>query len=763
MEPDRQDVNYQFGVFELSGRTGELRKNGMVLRLPPQPTQVLKLLVSRGGELVRREEMEQEVWKGDTIVDFELGLNRCIRRIRTVLLDDADSPRYVETIPRVGYRFIAPVRVVPAPPKGLAKSPVPATIPEPASTPQPVLPAQDVPIHPTVVPISSELNAAPTESAAPPIAPVVKSPPWFRAPVLLSAVVLVLLVAYFGVRRLQKPAEPDVRSTYVIEPLTSEPGLVGSPSFSPDGTQIAFAWNGKHQDAYDIYVKKVGSSEVTRVTKSPDLDFSPAWSPDGRWIAFCRSSDGKTSSIWIVSVANGTERRLAEQWSVAPNSRFLTWSPDSKRLVFSGNDTAEKVSGLLELEVATGSMKLLTRTKDGVYDLHPAYSPDGRRVAFVRDRGRGIGHVSLISMKPEGGTEGEIVTLQWPGFESAYVASPVWTPDSEDLLFASNRNPEQYLWIVKAEAGATPRMLASLGPGILDAAMSSQGELALVHERLDIDVARLDLAAVRRGAEVAPEIVLNSTRVETNPKVSPDGTRIAFESNRSGPMEVWAANVDGTNLTQITNIGHANTGSPAWSPDGSRIAFDSRSGGAPRIYVVSASGGKLEPLTGVSDLGVVPTWSSDGASIYFTSDRTGRPEIWRIPSRGGSPQQVSRKGGFAPIGSGNRLWFAANRSKVTSLKVLNLATNEEATVANDVLRRSYHPAADGVYYISAGDSGRYTLKFLPGSQPPAQTLHRFPKPVADGLAISPDGRFAFVGEAEQVGSDLLLVRDFWRR
>ncbi len=103
MEPDQQAVNYQFGAFELSGRTGELRKNGVIIRLPPQPTQVLKLLVSRAGELVTRDEVQQEVWKGDTIVDFELGLNRCVRRIRTVLLDDAEAPRYVETIPRVGY------------------------------------------------------------------------------------------------------------------------------------------------------------------------------------------------------------------------------------------------------------------------------------------------------------------------------------------------------------------------------------------------------------------------------------------------------------------------------------------------------------------------------------------------------------------------------------------------------------------------------------------------------------------------------------
>lgn len=761
MKPDPQAVNYQFGVFELSGKTGELRKNGMIIRLPPQPTQVLKLLVSREGELVTRDELEQELWKGDTIVDFELGLNRCVRRIRTVLLDDAQTPRYVETIPRVGYRFIAPVRVVTASPKSIPKAPEPelprpspviATVPEMVAPPSP-------PVAPP--PPEHAVHRAVPEPSLVPTAPK----PLARNRILLSAGIAVALglVGFLIYRQLQPAMDPEVRATYRIEPFTSEPGLVASPAFSPDGTQIAFTWNGKHQDDYDIYIKKLGSQEAVRLTKSPDLDFGPAWSPDGKFIAFCRSGDGKNSSIWLISPSDGTERRLVEQWSVAPNSRFLTWSPDSKRLVFSGSATEEKVSGLLELDVASGSMKFLTRTKNGVFDLQPAYSPDGRRVVFVRDIGRGIGRIFILPMKPDGGAAGEPMALQWPGFESAYVGSPVWTPDSENILFASNRNPEQYLWMVKAREGATPQMLGSLGSGILDAAMSPMGELALVHERLDIDVAKLDVGALRRGDSAAPEIVVNSTRVETNPKVSADGSRVAFESNRSGPMEIWAANVDGTNLAQITNIGHANTGSPAWSPDGRQIAFDSRSGGSPRIYVLPATGGKVEPITDIADLGVVPTWSPDGAWIYFASDRAGHPEIWRVPSTGGSPQQVTKNGGFSPVGLGTRLWFSANRSKVTSLTLLNLATTQETTLATDVLRRSYHPAADGIYYISSEGTGQYALKFLPGSQAPAQTLYRFPKPVADGLGMSPDGRFAFFGQAEQVGSDLLFVRDFWRR
>ncbi len=486
--------------------------------------------------------------------------------------------------------------------------------------------------------------------ATPDPLPVVPKTP-SRRPILIygGCAAVLLLVVFLGYRRCNLPPIRRFAPTTTIEPLTSEPGLVASPTFSPDGLQIAYTWNGNRQENYDIYIKKLGSQQATRLTKSPEVDFNPVWSPDGKFIAFCRSGDGENSAIWIVSLSDGTERRLAEQWSVVPSSRFLTWSPDSKRLVFSGSATDERASGLLELDVASGSIQFLTRTKDGVFDLQPAYSSDGRNVAFVRDIGRGMGRISMIPMKPEGGANGDVVTLQWPGFESAYVGFPVWTPDSENILFSSNRNPEQYLWMVKATAGATPRMLGNLGPGILDAAMSRTGQLALVHERLDIDIAKLDVGRLRHGETVTPEIVVNSTRVETNPKISPDGSRVAFESNRSGPHGDLGCEC----RRHQSYSNHKYRASKYWVTGVGRRTQQNRLRFAlrwiPRIYVLPAAGGKVEPLTGVSDLSVVPAWSPDGAWIYFTSDRTGHPEIWRVPSTGGPAQQLTKTGGFSPI------------------------------------------------------------------------------------------------------------------
>ena len=99
----------RFGLFELDPATGDLRREGRPVRLQPQPARVLALLTSRPGEVVTREELRQEIWNDGTFVDFERGLNFCISQIRTALNDSADSPRFIETLPRRGYRFIAPV------------------------------------------------------------------------------------------------------------------------------------------------------------------------------------------------------------------------------------------------------------------------------------------------------------------------------------------------------------------------------------------------------------------------------------------------------------------------------------------------------------------------------------------------------------------------------------------------------------------------------------------------------------------------------
>src|ERR1019366_4883482 len=265
----------RFGAFELDLRTGELRKHGIRLKLQDQPFQVLQALVERPGELVTREEIQRRIWADNTFVDFDQSLNRAVNKVSEALGDTADNPRYIETMARRGYRFIAPVEGAPKP-------------------------------------------VAPTASQA-----AVAGRPWGKI-AWVAAGVLTVAGAGLWLTRDRAPLPPPR-----VVPLTTFAGSELYPAFSPDGKHVAFTWNGEGRDNYDVYIKMVGSVTALRLTSDPAYDGAPAWSPDGRQIAFYSARGG--GGIYLVSPDGGPERKLAD---LATNSR-PAWAADGKYLVVS--------------------------------------------------------------------------------------------------------------------------------------------------------------------------------------------------------------------------------------------------------------------------------------------------------------------------------------------------------------------------------------------------------------------------------------------
>ncbi len=216
----------RFGAFELDVSAGELRKDGVRIRLQGQPFQVLCILLERAGEIVSRDELRQRLWPEGTFVDFEHSLNTAIKKVREGLGDDAENPRFVETISRRGYRFIGDVAI-------------------PAATP------------------SAPPRAWPRLSGA-------------KNVVLAgsAACALVLLFLYYSHSLSSKAPQPT------IIPVVTNVGEKFTPSLSPDGQRLAYAWNGGTGSEFSLYVKLVGTEEPLRLTKRPSIDFNPVWSPD---------------------------------------------------------------------------------------------------------------------------------------------------------------------------------------------------------------------------------------------------------------------------------------------------------------------------------------------------------------------------------------------------------------------------------------------------------------------------------------------------
>ncbi len=578
-----------------------------------------------------------------------------------------------------------------------------------------------------------------------------------------AALVPVLVIASLAVWRFSRttePAQPPLR----VVPLTSYPGNESHPSFSPDGKEVVFSWDGEKRDNTDIYRKLIGAGEPLRLTKHPAPDINPAWSPDGGWIAFLRARLGQKYEVLIIPALGGRERRLVEV-AAHPVMRgpFLAWTPDNRGLIISDTVSAGGPHGLFLLAVDSGERRRLTTpAPSALGDVGMTPSPDGRSLAFIRHRGYGVSDLYLLSLAADYTPKGEPRRLT---FDNVATGSPVWNPDGREIIFWSSRGGSPGLWRIAASGSASPKPLATMGQVGYQLTISHQGDrLAYVRSTSDRDIWRLELP--RPGAKLDPPVrFISSSETDQFPQFSPDGKRIVFGSARSGNFEIWIADSDGSNLVQLTSFG-VHTGAPRWSPDGSQIAFDSRPEGNTDIFVVDASGGKPRRLTTDPAADVTPSWLHDGKWIYFVSSRSGRFEIWKTPAQpegtGGQAIQVTKNGGFSALESpdGKFLYYAKENGP-TSLWKVPVVGGEEVQVLDSLYFWSnFQVVHEGIYYVPRPVSpSEYRIEFYRFADGKTQAVATVDKDPF-GITVSPDRRAMLVALTESRGSDLMLVENF---
>ena len=394
--------------------------------------------------------------------------------------------------------------------------------------------------------------------------------------------------------------------------------------------------------------------------------------------------------------------------------------------------------------------------------MFPAFSPDGSQLAFTRDTGRGISAIYLLQVRTDGGESQMPKALLWKGFGQHFCGRQVWTLDGRQLLFSSNRTGEFRYWIARADGSQQPTPLTSLGNSVMDAAISRDGKLAFVQASSDVNIWKLEIGQDHAGALATRAIA--STRMESNPRISPDGRRVAFESDRSGFREIWISKTDGSSAAPLTSMQNPVTGSPDWSHDGRFIAFDSRASGSPAIYVISADGGEPRRVTDGSSWNVMPVWSMDDTFLYFSSDRSGTSEIWRQPVGGGPAKRITQHGAFGALLSpdGSFLYYSANRLTITSLRRMNLKTGEETSFGFEVLRRRYKPTQSGIFFIGGSLYQNQAVFFYNLAGKTTTRLARLDKSTEEGIDLSRDERELFFGQSDYGDRSLMLVKEFFR-
>jgi|CZKD01.1.fsa_nt_gi Tol biopolymer transport system component/DNA-binding winged helix-turn-helix (wHTH) protein len=745
----------RFGPFEVDLHTHELWKFGTRLKLVGQPFEILVVLLSKPGELVTREELRTRLWPGDTFVDFNHGLNAAVNKLREALSDSAENPRYVETLPRRGYRFVATVEWVAAKPVA-------------SETPSPNPP----------VPLPVETPYAPrtdfTFSAAGPANSDTPSRSPFLQYLIGAGVLFTLFLATALLFRTSSSYGAGSPSRSMVEhtrPLLAISDTA-TPAFSPDGNFVAFFREHSQPGESGIYVTAVGSEQLLQLTGNDD-DRYPVWSPDGRWIAFSRFSH-QTYTIHIVAADGGGEqKRKAEQNVTAASAAFkltssgtverelptggvvpshgeLDWSPDGKFIAFAGQ------SGIYLLSLQDSTVRRITEPPPTVEDWGPSFSPDGQKIMFVR-KGE-IDAPDEIWTAPVSGGVGVRLFSERGRIGSA----PQWSFDGRSVIFSSNRNGHPALWRVSLDAPDSAVEIREAGSPAWDPAVSRRG-YRLVYERLlrSVSIWQMNLSGT---GDKHPYLTVSSTSDTDQgpgPQFSPDGKRLAYMSDRSGTMEIWVSNSDGSNGFQLSAVGGA--GTPRWSPDSLSVAFDATTPNGSKIVTMNLHGGAPLILTPDASHSVCPSWSHDGKWVYFASPRSGEWQVWKVPAGGGPPVQVTQHGGHAALESPDGKFVYYAKTQMAEPEIWRVPVNGGPEAPLPLVHpgtwASWQIVEDGILFVGPSLGHQAVLSFYDFARQRTTTvtvLNRVPF----WLGATPDGHTVAFDQPGQEQAQAMLVENF---
>ena len=483
------------------------------------------------------------------------------------------------------------------------------------------------------------------------------------------------------------------------------------PAISPDGNRIAL---GSNRDGnYEIYVMNVDGTGQTRLTNHSQHDIMPAFSPDGRKIVFTSFRNGNTD-VWVMDADGSKQTRLTT--NSAPDFEPV-FSPDGNKIAFTSQRDGY---GQVYLMNADGSAQTrVTSLFADEYD--PSFNPDGSRIVFSSFRHGSTSE--LYAMNTDGSNQTRLTN------NSAADISSSFSPDGNQIAFVSNRDGRLEVYVMNSDGSNQTRLTnnpqgnevpswgglpnAAGGKIVFSSFRDANGEIYVMNSN-GTNQTRLT----------------NNPALDTQPAFSPDGSRIAFTSDRNaGLFEIYMMNADGSNQIRLTTSGDLD---PAFSPDGGRIAFRSFRDGNAEIYVMNADGTNQTRLTNNAGTDSFPSFSPDGSRITFSSTRDGNTEIYAMNADGANQTrltinaEVDIEPSFSPDGS--RIVFASFRDGNYEIYLMNPdgtnqtrltnnpAPDDEAAFSPDGSQIAFYSGRDGngeIYVMKADGTNQVRLSNNP--------------------------------------------------
>jgi serine/threonine-protein kinase len=647
----------RFGVFEVDLHTGELRKQGVRIKLRDQPFQILQLLLARPGEVVSRDELQKQLWPGDTFVDFDRGLNKAVNHLRDALGDSAESPRFIETLPKRGYRFIAPVDA--SSPNGHPLETIPETQHELAAPP--------------------DLRADPQPPHA---RGATRGLPWMIAGLasIFAAISGVLLW------RVTRPVDrPMIRFSVDLGPEAIR-GLAGSgeffnPVISPDGTRLVFpakAPDGREQLAIRRLDQSIGT-----ILAGTEGGVDPFFSPDGQWIGFF--AGGKLKKI---SRQGGEVVSLCD---TVGQGRGAAWAEDGA--IIANLDRFH----LFRVPAAGGEPQVIGKPEQhGERTWRwPQVLPGGENVLFTGGVAASAAafdsaNIEVLSLK-----SGRVKVVRRGGNFGRYL------PGGQLIYFRQGTLYGVRFDLGRLETRGAPVPLVEDIAGSSPVSFSQTGILVYANAATSVaPIAWLDSAGKSQRV-VSPS--LNISRQAETPRLSPDGKRLALEVGG----DLFVHDLQRGAATRLTFDAALNR-HPAWTPDGQNIAYSSdapSNDGEFGIWLVRGDGSS-QPLKLFGDRTPLQVFSisPDGRTLAFVRSGQDRGfEIWTLPfdwkdpdhPKSGKPEPLTRESlsqvdpAFSPDGR----WMAY------------VSTNGEGRGGQIIVRPFPSEPSGGRWTVSESESG----------------------------------------------------------
>ena len=440
------------------------------------------------------------------------------------------------------------------------------------------------------------------------------------------------------------------------------------------------------------------------------------------------------------------------------------WSPDGEWLATSDEETPSSRMRLILISFRTGRKFRLNYGPPAVTaDLSPAFSPDGRYLAYARQISPAVAEIYMVEVRRDGGrgATGRALT-HWNRLNR----NPVWSRDGKEILFiGDDRRTGVGIWKVPVFARGNAHRIGQVGEGCAAIALSPIGNRLVYSKSIEDENIWLAALGTSSGESAHRQIktspLIASTYEDSQPQYSPDGRYIAFQSNRSGDIEIWIANSDGSSQRQLTHLHATLSGYPRWSPDGKHIVFHSRPSGYANLYTIDVQTGSYRALTTGTGNDTAPSWSHDGKWIYFLSERSGSSQIWRMPAQGGPASQLTRSGGAIAFDSVDGAYLFFSKFNAPGIWMLALESGQESCIVPSLYTiDSFAVTKDRIYFARRTEEDQASLAFMSLSNRLTRDLARINAEVESSLSVSPDGNSLLYVQVDQSGSDLMLVDNF---